>query len=92
MQRRNKNWKLHNTHQKQSPGECIWAIRRDSKVWNDSESFVPERFENSSTDFRGNHFEYISFGAGRRMCPGLIFGLLSVEYTLAEFILRSENS
>ncbi|XP_016566702.2 premnaspirodiene oxygenase-like [Capsicum annuum] len=63
-----------------------WAIGRDPKYWHDSESFIPERFENSSIDFRGNHFEFIPFGAGRRMCPGLLFGLVNVQHPLAQLI------
>ncbi|CAN4086601.1 unnamed protein product [Withania somnifera] len=59
------------------------ALGRDPKYWPNSESFIPESFDNNSIDFRGNHFEFIPFGAGRRMCPGLLFGLANVEYPLA---------
>lgn len=63
-----------------------WAIGRDSKYWQNPESFIPERFENSSIDFRGTHFEYIPFGAGRRICPGLIYGLTNVGHPLAQLL------
>ncbi|XP_070033812.1 premnaspirodiene oxygenase-like [Nicotiana tomentosiformis] len=33
-----------------------WALGRDPESWHDTESFIPERFENSSVDFIGNHF------------------------------------
>ncbi|KAK4352605.1 hypothetical protein RND71_028123 [Anisodus tanguticus] len=63
-----------------------WAIGRDSKYWHNSESFIPERFENSTIDFRGNHFEFIPFGAGRRICPGMLFGLTNIAHILSQLL------
>ncbi|KAK9758351.1 hypothetical protein RND81_01G224800 [Saponaria officinalis] len=63
-----------------------WAIGRDPKSWNDPEKFMPERFIGSSIDVRGNDFEMIPFGAGRRMCPGLQLGLANMEIPLANLL------
>ncbi|XP_059280215.1 premnaspirodiene oxygenase-like [Lycium ferocissimum] len=63
-----------------------WAIGRDPKYWHNSESFIPERFENSTIDFRGNHFEFIPFGAGRRICPGILFGLVNTAHPLSQLL------
>ncbi|CAI9090023.1 OLC1v1024706C1 [Oldenlandia corymbosa var. corymbosa] len=59
-----------------------WAISRDPESWINSEDFVPERFLNSNIDIRGNDFEVIPFGSGRRGCPGSSLGLLIVKVTL----------
>ncbi|KAI9173765.1 hypothetical protein LWI28_006130 [Acer negundo] len=48
----------------------VWAIGRDGTTWDDPNSFVPERFLGSDVDVRGQNFELIPFGAGRRICPG----------------------
>ncbi|XP_034226266.1 cytochrome P450 76A1 [Prunus dulcis] len=51
----------------------VWAIGRDPKTWEDSLLFKPERFlePNMAVDYKGQHFEFIPFGSGRRMCPAV---------------------
>ncbi|RDY02365.1 Cytochrome P450 71A1, partial [Mucuna pruriens] len=60
-----------------------WAIQRDPEFWESPEEFLPERFEKSEVDFKGQHFQFIPFGFGRRGCPGMSFGVVFVEYVLA---------
>ncbi|KAK4718853.1 hypothetical protein R3W88_017191 [Solanum pinnatisectum] len=63
-----------------------WALGRDSESWDDPERFIPERFENSHVDYMGNYFEFIPFGSGRRICPGMQFGLTNVKHPLAQLL------
>ncbi|XP_020235880.1 cytochrome P450 83B1 [Cajanus cajan] len=63
-----------------------WAIHRDPEVWKDPHEFLPERFLDSTIDFRGLDFELIPFGAGRRMCPGMPMGIASLDLILANLL------
>ncbi|XP_059655807.1 probable (S)-N-methylcoclaurine 3'-hydroxylase isozyme 2 isoform X1 [Cornus florida] len=49
----------------------VWAIGRDLMIWEDPLNFKPERFLNSTLDFKGTDFEFLPFGAGRRIFPAL---------------------
>ncbi|GJS66229.1 cytochrome P450 71A1-like protein [Tanacetum coccineum] len=58
----------------------------ETESWENPEEFLPERFLGSDIDFRGNDFELIPFGGGRRICPGITLGVLMAELLLANLI------
>uniref|UniRef100_A0A0C9RZ10 TSA: Wollemia nobilis Ref_Wollemi_Transcript_1520_2019 transcribed RNA sequence n=1 Tax=Wollemia nobilis TaxID=56998 RepID=A0A0C9RZ10_9CONI len=64
----------------------VWAMGRDEIVWEDAEEFKPERFIGKDIDVKGQHFELVPFGAGRRGCPGMLSGLKVVELALAQLL------
>ena len=63
-----------------------WAIGRDPNIWENPNSFVPERFLELDMDVKGQNFELIPFGAGRRICPGLPLATRMVHLMLASLI------
>ncbi|XP_024929950.3 cytochrome P450 CYP736A12 [Ziziphus jujuba] len=64
-----------------------WAIGRDPNVWsNNVEEFYPERFIDRNIDLKGHDFELLAFGSGRRMCPGMHLGLITVRLVLAQLV------
>ncbi|KAJ0938646.1 putative cytochrome P450 [Helianthus annuus] len=64
------------------------AIARDPTLWEEPDEFRPERFLNSSIDFKGFHFELLPFGAGRRGCPGIQFAMVVNELALANVVYK----
>ncbi|KDP27300.1 hypothetical protein JCGZ_20288 [Jatropha curcas] len=63
-----------------------WALARDPNYWTEPDTFYPERFLDSTVDFKGNNYEFIPFGAGRRICPGISFATPTIELPLANFL------
>ncbi|CAI0420682.1 unnamed protein product [Linum tenue] len=64
----------------------VWAIGRDSTTWDDPNSFMPERFLGSKVDVKGNSFELLPFGAGRRICPGQSLALRMLHMMLGSLV------
>ncbi|KAG6404325.1 hypothetical protein SASPL_136571 [Salvia splendens] len=68
----------------------VWAIGRDPASWEEPHKFHPERFLNSSLDFKGLDFRFSPFGHGRRGCPGIALAIASVEVVLANLVHKFE--
>lgn len=67
-------------------------IHRDERVWRNPDEFQPERFLTShkGIDVKGQNFELIPFGSGRRSCPGIWLALNVVHLTLASLLHNFE--
>ncbi|PVH36122.1 hypothetical protein PAHAL_6G003500 [Panicum hallii] len=61
----------------------VWSLGRDPE-------FMPERFLEggcaADVDMKGKDFQFLSFGSGRRICPGINFGVATVEIMLANLM------
>lgn len=68
----------------------IWGIARDPALWPDPLEFRPSRFlaggSHADVDLKGADFGLIPFGAGRRICAGLSWGLRMVTITAATLV------
>ncbi|XP_031259423.1 cytochrome P450 93A3-like [Pistacia vera] len=68
----------------------VWAIGRDPNHWENPLEFRPERFlgedEKKQLDVRGQHFQLLPFGGGRRACPGMSLALCMIHKAVAAMI------
>nr|AGI98132.1 cytochrome P450 [Narcissus tazetta] len=64
----------------------VWSIGRDPSMWDDPEEFRPERFIGKEISLKGQNYELLPFGAGRRMCPGYPLGLREIQMSLANLL------
>ncbi|XP_023639009.1 cytochrome P450 71B5 isoform X2 [Capsella rubella] len=63
-----------------------YTIGRDPKTWTKPDEFIPERFVDNPIEYKGQHFELLPFGAGRRICPGMATGITIVELGLLSLL------
>ena len=65
-----------------------WQIHHDERVWTNPNEFQPERFLTShkDLDLKGQNFELIPFGAGRRACSGVSLALQVIHLSLASVL------
>ncbi|KAH0740184.1 hypothetical protein KY290_033227 [Solanum tuberosum] len=74
----------------------LYAMGRDPEYWRDPEKFIPNRFNNyvdNDVDdvkmIKGSSnvpMEFLGFGFGKRVCPGMLFATASSELTLARLL------
>ncbi|KAL0300123.1 UNVERIFIED_CONTAM: Ent-cassadiene C11-alpha-hydroxylase 1 [Sesamum calycinum] len=66
----------------------MWSVSMDPLVWEKPSEFRPDRFLNNAGnfDYMGNNVQYLPFGSGRRVCPGITLGEKMVMYLLATLL------
>lgn len=64
----------------------VWALGRDSSLWENPASFEPERFLGKEIDIKGRDFELLPFGAGRRICPALPLAMRMLPMMLGSLL------
>ncbi|XP_078161327.1 cytochrome P450 84A1-like [Carex rostrata] len=68
----------------------VFAIGHDKSAWKDADTFYPSRFsatgDSAGKDFKGNNFEFLPFGSGRRSCPGMQLGIYAAELAVAQLV------
>ncbi|KAL3501018.1 hypothetical protein ACH5RR_035467 [Cinchona calisaya] len=64
----------------------MWAITHDPTIWKDPWAFQPERFIKEEVSIMGSDLRLAPFGSGRRVCPGRVLGLTTVQLWLARLL------
>ncbi|KAG1863418.1 cytochrome P450 [Suillus tomentosus] len=66
-------WKGHCIPKGATVYGCHWALSRDPIAFPDPEIFNPQRWFDSEGRLKNNNARFITYGFGRRVCPGLHF-------------------
>lgn len=67
----------------------VWAMGRDPRLWDAPLTFNPHRFMEGplqEVDVKGQNYQLIPFGSGRRMCPAVQMGMLTVHMAVASLL------
>ncbi|KAH7512092.1 hypothetical protein FEM48_Zijuj12G0053800 [Ziziphus jujuba var. spinosa] len=59
---------------------------RDPESWDDPLFFKPERYIGSNVDYKGQNFELLPFGSGRRICLGIPLAHRVIHLALAALL------
>uniref|UniRef100_A0A803LW81 Cytochrome P450 n=2 Tax=Chenopodium quinoa TaxID=63459 RepID=A0A803LW81_CHEQI len=63
-----------------------WSIGRDPQIWTNPDSFIPERFLGSENDVTSQFNQLFTFGAGKKICPGMNLAIRMISLMLGNLI------
>ncbi|XP_010676964.3 geraniol 8-hydroxylase-like [Beta vulgaris subsp. vulgaris] len=63
-----------------------WAIGRDASTWTDPDTFSPERFLGLELDVKTQFSQLFTFGAGKKICPGMPLAMCMISLVLGNLI------
>ncbi|PSN52605.1 Cytochrome P450 6k1 [Blattella germanica] len=69
----------------------VYALHHDPENYPEPEKFDPDRFTDDNKNSR-DHFTYLPFGEGPRVCIGFRYGVLQIKVGLAALLLNYEFS
>lgn len=63
-------------------------LQRDLNVWSKADEFQPERFltTHKHVEVKGQNYELIPFGSGRRICSGVSLALQIMHFTVGNLL------
>ncbi|XP_043701836.1 flavonoid 3'-monooxygenase-like [Telopea speciosissima] len=66
----------------------VWKMHRDPDEWESPTEFIPERFlaDSDKYDYRGNNYNFLPFGSGRRICVGIPLATKMGLYVIASLL------
>lgn len=60
---------------------------RDTNIWSDTvQEFLPKRLIGNNIDIQGHDFQLTPFGSSHRVCPGMLLGLINIQFIVAQLV------
>ncbi|KAK2653603.1 hypothetical protein Ddye_013459 [Dipteronia dyeriana] len=63
-------------------------MQRDPEAWDNPLEFQPERFmrDAGKVEYKGNNYNFLPFGSGRRICPGISLAEKMILYVVSTLL------
>lgn len=84
-------WEGHTIKKDSIIGIYFYHLHRHPDLWEDPDTFNPDRFSAESVKARPNA-HYLPFGAGPRMCIGNYFAMMEMQLIMVELLRKVDFS